>query len=84
MKVKKFTLDNFSQREYAQQIHDKFFDKNSDGDIQYLLAFMYSYDMIEKKKLEKIEKLFEKIETSMYKAIKDHDTKIVNQLNKLK
>lgn len=84
MKVKKFELDNFSQREYAQQIHDKFFNENSDGDIKYLWAFMYSYDMIEKKKLEKIEKLCEKIKNSISEAIKTHDLKIINNLNKLK
>ena len=84
MKVKKFEIDNFSQREYAQHIYNKFFDENSEGDIEYLLSFLYSYDIMKPKKIKKFQKKMDEIGNSIKEAIKDHDTKIINNLNKLK
>lgn len=79
--MKKFKTHNFIQRAYGLEILNKFFNANSDNHIKHLFDIIYSYDIMDEDKLEKLEKNIYQIEKAIIDSLREFE---LTELNKNK
>ena len=80
--MKNFEIDTFIARDHVADIHHRFFNEDSEQDIEYLFSLLYCYDIMKPKQLKKLQKKMYAIEKIMKEAIHDFELKQLKQLKR--
>jgi uncharacterized protein YtpQ (UPF0354 family) len=73
MKTDKRPIETFMEREKAMNLHESFFDFDSETEIYHILYYAEYYKLLTEKKCKKLNKLLKEIKKSSWINIENFD-----------
>lgn len=73
-------INNFLERNQVMDLHDKFFDPDSETEVSFLFDKIAYYEFLKEKKFLKLKKLLKQVEDNLWSAIKKFDESKFEQI----